>query len=172
MVLACPARLMSWISLGWLGIEGGIAILAAVLAGWVALLGFGIDTAIEALVNIIVVWRFSGEQILSTTAEASAQKAVAVSFFLLASYIAAESVRTLVVERHAETTWLRSMRSTLTFGRFTPSWAFAPAYGLPSSGKLGRATRGRADRPAGDPAAGAEASAHDRSLSLRQGFDP
>ena len=71
---------MSWISLGWLGIECGIAILAAVLAGSVAFLGFGIDTAIEALVSIIVVWRFSGERILSTTVEAKAQKAVAVSF--------------------------------------------------------------------------------------------
>ncbi|MCA1694118.1 MAG: cation transporter [Actinobacteria bacterium] len=105
-VLARRARLLSWISLGWLGIEGSVAILAAILAGSVALLGFGIDTAIEALTSIIVVWRFSGDRTLSDTAEAKAQKAVAVSFFLLAPYIAAESIRTLVMERHAETTWL------------------------------------------------------------------
>ncbi|MDQ2788236.1 MAG: cation transporter [Actinomycetota bacterium] len=105
-VLARRARLLSWISLGWLGIEGGIAILAALLAGSVALLGFGIDSAIEALASVIVVWRFTGDRTLSGTAEARAQKAVAVSFFLLAPYIAAESVRALVVERHAETTWL------------------------------------------------------------------
>jgi hypothetical protein len=105
-VLARRARLLSGISLGWLGIEGGVAILAAVLAGSVALLGFGIDTAIEALASIIVVWRFSGDRTLSDNAEARAQTAVAVSFFLLAPYIAAESVRTLVIERHAETTWL------------------------------------------------------------------
>ncbi|MGH3847318.1 MAG: hypothetical protein ACRDS0_38750, partial [Pseudonocardiaceae bacterium] len=105
-VLARWARLLSWISLGWLGIEGSVAILAAILAGSVALLGFGIDTAIEALASIIVVWRFSGDRTLSDTAEARAQKTVAVSFFLLAPYIAAESIRTLVMERHAETTWL------------------------------------------------------------------
>lgn len=105
-LLARRARLLSWISLGWLGIEGSIAILAAVLAGSVALLGFGIDTAIEALASIIVVWRFSGDRTLSNTAEVRAQKAVAVSFFLLAPYIAAESIRTLVIEHHAETTWL------------------------------------------------------------------
>lgn len=104
--LARRARLLSWISLGWLGIEGGIAILAAILAGSVALLGFGIDSAIEALASVIVVWRFTGDRTLSATAEARAQKAVAVSFFLLAPYIAVESVRTLLVERHAETTWL------------------------------------------------------------------
>jgi len=105
-VLARRARLLSWISLGWLGIAGSVAILAAILAGAVALLGFGMDTAIEAVASIIVVWRFSGERTLSDTAEARAQKAVAVSFFLLAPYIAAESVRTLVVKRHTETTWL------------------------------------------------------------------
>ncbi len=104
--LAHRARLLSWISLGWLGIEGGIAILASVLAGSVALLGFGIDSAIEALASVIVVWRFSGDRTLSDTAEARAQKAVAVSFFLLAPYIGVESVRTLLVERHAGTTWL------------------------------------------------------------------
>jgi divalent metal cation (Fe/Co/Zn/Cd) transporter len=104
--LARRARLLSWISLGWLGVEGLVAILAAVLAGSVALLGFGIDTAIEALASIIVVWRFSGERLRSATAETRAQKAVAVSFFLLAPYIAAESIRVLVVEHHAETTWL------------------------------------------------------------------
>jgi divalent metal cation (Fe/Co/Zn/Cd) transporter len=105
-VLARRARLLSWISLGWLGIEGSAAILAAILAGSVALLGFGIDTALEALASIIVVWRFSGDRILSDNAEARAQKAVVISFFLLAPYIAAESIRTLVMERHAETTWL------------------------------------------------------------------
>lgn len=104
--LARRARLLSWISLGWLGVEGLVAILAAVLAGSVALLGFGIDTAIEALASIIVVWRFSGARIRSATAETRAQKAVAVSFFLLAPYIAVESMRVLVLEHHAETTWL------------------------------------------------------------------
>jgi hypothetical protein len=35
--LARRARRLSWISLGWLGIEGGIAILTAILTGSVAL---------------------------------------------------------------------------------------------------------------------------------------
>jgi divalent metal cation (Fe/Co/Zn/Cd) transporter len=72
----------------------------------VALLGFGIDSAIEALASIIVVWRFRSSHTLSDRAETRAQRAVAFSFFLLAPYIAAESVRILLLERHAETTWL------------------------------------------------------------------
>jgi divalent metal cation (Fe/Co/Zn/Cd) transporter len=104
--LARRARLLSWISLGWLGIEGSVAILAAVLAGSVALLGFGIDSAIEALASLIVIWRFTGSRTLSPASERTAQRAVAVSFYLLAPYIAAESLRTLILGRHAETSWL------------------------------------------------------------------
>jgi divalent metal cation (Fe/Co/Zn/Cd) transporter len=98
--------MLSWISLGWLGIEGGVAILAASLAGSVALLGFGIDSAIEALASVIVIWRFTRSRTLSPASERTAQRAVAVSFYLLAPYIAAESLRTLMLDRHAETSWL------------------------------------------------------------------
>ena len=42
--LARLARALSWITLAWMGIEGGVAIAAAVIAGSVALLGFGLDS--------------------------------------------------------------------------------------------------------------------------------
>ena len=100
------ARRLSWWSLAWLGIEGGVAVVAGLIAGSVALLGFGIDSAIEGLASVIIIWRFSGTRTLSGTSEERAQKAVAVSFFLLAPYIAFESVRALIDGRHAETTWL------------------------------------------------------------------
>ena len=47
--LARLARMLSWLTLGWLGVEAGVAIGAAVIAGSVALLGFGLDSGIEAL---------------------------------------------------------------------------------------------------------------------------
>jgi divalent metal cation (Fe/Co/Zn/Cd) transporter len=86
--------------------EGAIAITAAVIAGSVALLGFGLDSAIEGLASVIVVWRFTGTRTLSETAEARAQKAVAVTFFLLAPYIAYDAVTTLASREHARTSWL------------------------------------------------------------------
>jgi divalent metal cation (Fe/Co/Zn/Cd) transporter len=86
--------------------EGAIAITAAVIAGSVALLGFGLDSAIEGLASVIVVWRFTGTRTLSQTAEARAQKAVAVTFFLLAPYIAYDAVTTLAGRDHARTSWL------------------------------------------------------------------
>jgi divalent metal cation (Fe/Co/Zn/Cd) transporter len=101
--LARAARVLSWLTLAWMGIEGGVAIAAAVLAGSVALLGFGLDSGIEAMASIIVIWRFTGARLASPTSERRAQQLVAVSFFLLAPYIAVEAVRALVAGDRAET---------------------------------------------------------------------
>jgi divalent metal cation (Fe/Co/Zn/Cd) transporter len=103
---ARQARLLSWFSLAYMAAEGTVAILAAILAGSVALLGFGLDSAIEGMASVIVVWRFTGTRTLSETAESSAQKAVAVTFFLLAPYIAYDAITTLALGQRAGTSWL------------------------------------------------------------------
>jgi divalent metal cation (Fe/Co/Zn/Cd) transporter len=99
------ARLLSWLSLAYMAAEGAVAITAAVLAGSVALLGFGLDSVIEGLASIIVIWRFTGTRTLSETAENRAQKAVAVTFLLLAPYIAYDAIRALAAGRAAGTSW-------------------------------------------------------------------
>jgi divalent metal cation (Fe/Co/Zn/Cd) transporter len=101
--LARLARLLSWLTLGWLGVEAGVAIAAAVIAGSVALLGFGLDSGIEALASIIVIWRFTGTRLTGSSAERRAQQLVAVSFFLLAPYIAVEAIWGLINGNRAET---------------------------------------------------------------------
>ena len=101
--LARLARILSWLTLGWLGVEAGIAIAAALIAGSAALLGFGLDSGIEALASIIVIWRFTGTRLTGANAERRAQQLVAVSFYLLAPYIAAEAIWSLVNGDHAET---------------------------------------------------------------------
>jgi len=100
------ARLLAWLSLAYMAAEGAIAITAAVIAGSVALLGFGLDSAIEGLASVIIVWRFTGTRTWSETAEARARKAVAVTFFLLAPYIAYDAAAALIARDHAETSWL------------------------------------------------------------------
>jgi divalent metal cation (Fe/Co/Zn/Cd) transporter len=101
--LARLAKTLAWVSLGWLTIEGTVGVIAGVAAGSIALIAFGLDSAIEGLASLIVVWRFTGSRTLSEHAERRAQKLVAVSFFLLAPYIAVEALRTLIIEHHAET---------------------------------------------------------------------
>ena len=69
--LARIARILSWLTLAWMGIEGGVAIGAAVVAGSVALFGFGLDSAIEAMASIIVIWRFTGTRLASADLRAA-----------------------------------------------------------------------------------------------------
>ena len=100
------AKALSWLSLAYMTAEGAIALTAAILAGSVALLGFGLDSAIEALASMIIIWRFTGARRLSEHAEQRAQLLVAISFFLLAPYIAQDAIRTLIASEHPRTSWL------------------------------------------------------------------
>ena len=104
--LISRAKALSWLSLGWMAVEGAVAIAAALVAGSVALLGFGIDSAIEGIASVIVIWRFTGSRRLSEQAEQQAQKLVAVSFFLLAPYIAQDAIRTLIAGDHPSSSWV------------------------------------------------------------------
>lgn len=99
---AWRAKALSWISLVWMSLEGGIAIAAGILAGSIALIGFGIDSAIEGVASVVIIWRFSGARMLSHAAEERAQKLVAIQFFLLAPYVAFEAVQALLNSEHAE----------------------------------------------------------------------
>lgn len=103
---ARQARLLSWLSLAYMTAEGAIAITVAVIAGSVALLGFGLDSVIEGLASVIIIWRFTGDRTLSETAETRAHRAVAVTFFLLAPYIAYDAITTLLAGDPARTSWL------------------------------------------------------------------
>lgn len=103
---AARARWLSWASLAYMAAEGAIAITAAVLAGSVALLGLGADSLIEGAGSVIIVWRFSGDRTMSETAEHLAQKAVAITFFALAPYIAYEAITRLAAGEHPATSWL------------------------------------------------------------------
>lgn len=100
------ARLLSWVSLAWMGAEGAIAVTAGILAGSIALVGFGIDSAIEGVASLVIVWRFTGSRLPSLAAEGRAQRLVAMQFFLLAPYVAAEAIHKLVVADRPETSWI------------------------------------------------------------------
>src|SRR5919198_1029262 len=100
------ARFLAWLSLAWMTVEGAVGIAAGVAAGSIALVGFGLDSAIEGFASLIVIWRFSGSRTMSESSERRAQRLVAVSFFLLAPYVAFEATRDLVTGSHPDTSWL------------------------------------------------------------------
>jgi divalent metal cation (Fe/Co/Zn/Cd) transporter len=85
-------------------VEGAVAIFAGIVAGSVALIGFGLDSAVEGFASVVIVWRFTGSRMFSDAAETRAQKLVAIQFFVLAPYVAFESVRALVNGNRPEET--------------------------------------------------------------------
>jgi divalent metal cation (Fe/Co/Zn/Cd) transporter len=101
---ARKARILSWLSLAWMTVEGAVAIFAGIVASSVALIGFGLDSAIEGFASVIIIWRFTGQRVHSAAAEDRAQKLVAIQFFLLAPYVAFLSVRALVDGEHPDET--------------------------------------------------------------------
>jgi divalent metal cation (Fe/Co/Zn/Cd) transporter len=100
------ARLLSWISLVWMTIEGAVGVVSGVVAGSIALQAFGMSSAVEGMASVIVIWRFTGARTLSETSERRAQKLVAVSFWLLVPYVAAEAIYKLVSAAEPETSYL------------------------------------------------------------------
>ena len=121
--LARRVKLLSWLSLGWMTIEGAVAIVAGIVAGSVALIGFGLDSAIEGLASVIIIWRFTGSRVFSHAAEQRAQKLVAVQFFILAPYVAFEATDALVNSEVPDVSWVG-------IGLSIGSVAFMPMLGI------------------------------------------
>jgi divalent metal cation (Fe/Co/Zn/Cd) transporter len=100
------ARGLAWASLAWMSAEGAIGLIAGLSAGSISLTGWALGSVIEALASVIVIWRFTGSRTMSETAERRAQKAVAVSFWLLTPYIAAQAIIDLISHHHPSATTL------------------------------------------------------------------
>lgn len=92
------ARGLAWVSLAFVLIQGAVGVRQGAAADSIAMTGWALGSAPEGLGSLIVIWRFSGWRILSETAERRAQRGVAVSFWLTAPYIAAESIHHIVSE--------------------------------------------------------------------------
>jgi divalent metal cation (Fe/Co/Zn/Cd) transporter len=84
--------------------EGAIGLIAGARSGSTSLTGWALSSVVEGLASVIVIWRLTGSRTLSATSERTAQRAVAVSFWLLAPYVAVDALSTLLSGVHAETT--------------------------------------------------------------------
>jgi divalent metal cation (Fe/Co/Zn/Cd) transporter len=83
----------------WNIIEAVVAIGSGIAAGSLALLAFGFDSIIEVLSAWVVVWQFRGERRggYDEARERQALKAIAVTFFVLATYVGFEATRDLLI---------------------------------------------------------------------------
>jgi divalent metal cation (Fe/Co/Zn/Cd) transporter len=98
-------KLISWLSFAWMSAEAVIGVLAGVAAGSIALIGWGLDSTIEGLASLVIIWRFTGNRIHSHDAELTARRVVAVSYFLLAPYVAIEATRQLATSSEPRGSW-------------------------------------------------------------------
>ncbi len=99
------ARTLSLLSIGWMTVEAGIAIVSALVAGSVALLAFGLDSLIELVSATTILWLYTGSRSGSDAAERRAQQIVAVCFGVLALYVTVDAINTLAGGPHPETSW-------------------------------------------------------------------
>jgi divalent metal cation (Fe/Co/Zn/Cd) transporter len=97
------ARRLAWVSIVAMLAEGVVGLWQGLAVESIALTGWALGSLPEALASAMVAWRFSGSRLVSETAERRAQRGVALSFWLTAPYIAAESVHHLLGEHHADT---------------------------------------------------------------------
>lgn len=87
-------------------VEGVVAVSAGLIAGSVSLTGFGFDSAIEVVAATIVLHRLRSELRHGQVDEAKERRAlrvVAVTFFVLAAYVAIEGIRDLLTDAKPET---------------------------------------------------------------------
>jgi divalent metal cation (Fe/Co/Zn/Cd) transporter len=103
--LARRAKTLSLLSIGWMTVEAGVAIAAALAAGSVALLGFGLDSLIELASASTILWLYTGTRDGSAGAERRAQQVVAVCFGGLGLYLTFDAINALAGSSHPEASW-------------------------------------------------------------------
>lgn len=96
--LTSRARLLARVTIAWNVAEGLIAVGSGIAAGSVALVGFGLDSFVEVFAGSVVLWQLRGA---SEDRERRALRLIALSFFAVAAYVVAESVRDLAVGSEA-----------------------------------------------------------------------
>ncbi|MEU0124276.1 cation transporter [Streptomyces albidoflavus] len=89
---------LAWLIVVWDVIEGAVAVTAGLAAQSIALVGFGIDSAIEVFAAAVVIWQLRGGAHARTR---PALRLIALSFYVLAAYVAFESVRDLITQDKA-----------------------------------------------------------------------
>jgi divalent metal cation (Fe/Co/Zn/Cd) transporter len=100
-------------------VEAAVAITAGLLVGSVALVGFGVDSGIEVISAVGLTWRLlkagpDADAAEESAAERRALFIVALTFFLLAIYIALESITALTGHEEPERTRVGLLLSVIS----------------------------------------------------------
>jgi divalent metal cation (Fe/Co/Zn/Cd) transporter len=91
---------LEYATLGWNLVEIGFLVAAAIAARSVALAGFALDSVIEVFASVTVVWQLKGRE--DPARERRAVRLIAIAFFVLALYVAAQIAVTLALDVHPD----------------------------------------------------------------------
>lgn len=92
-VLRRRIRIVVAITIVWNVIEAAVALIAGGVASSAALIGFGLDSIVEVLSAAAVAWQFASPK--PEKREKVALRVIAVSFFVLATYVGVDAVLSL-----------------------------------------------------------------------------
>ncbi|WP_407560059.1 cation transporter [Streptomyces sp. 184] len=96
-------RLLVAATIAYNVVEAAVALTAGALASSAALVGFGLDSVVEVSSAAALAWQFSAADPATRQArEGRTLRIIAVSFFALAAYVAADAVRALLGGSEAE----------------------------------------------------------------------
>ncbi len=84
---------LEYASMAWMTVEAAVAVVSGIIAGSIALIGFVLDSVIEIFAAAVVVWQLRGG---GEERESRAVRLIGVTFFVLAAYLAVESIRDLI----------------------------------------------------------------------------
>ena len=94
------ARWLAWATIVYNVIEAIVAIVAGSAAGSIALIGFGLDSIVEVLSASVIVWQLHSA---SEERERTALKLIALTFYLLAGYVAVRALIDLIGRNKPDT---------------------------------------------------------------------
>jgi len=87
-------------------LEAIVSIVFGSIASSIALVGFGLDSIVESISGLVLIWRLSQHGKISRAAEERLEKRatrfVAITFFILGTYVLFQSIRKLMVEEIPE----------------------------------------------------------------------
>jgi divalent metal cation (Fe/Co/Zn/Cd) transporter len=99
-VLSRRSLWLAYATAGYNLAEGLVAIAAGTAASSSALIGFGLDSFVEVSSAMVIIWQFRSR--VPESRERLALRLIALSFFALAAWVAADSIRSLVVGGDAD----------------------------------------------------------------------
>ena len=95
---------LNYLAIGYNTLEAIVALAAGIVAGSVALVGFGVDSVLEVTASLVAQWRLRADldPIRRERVEHLTVRIIGGTFLALATYVAYESINTLVAREEPD----------------------------------------------------------------------